>query len=151
MSWESLQVCSVQAQKPSPMYSWIREVLIMVRNSTLIIYTETLLSIISPELLIRHIPNILYSFKGLHSGRTNSSSSLGHHWSFLEEDAQSNDREKNHFLSPAWIYSPKRSHPKITGRAKPIPLISPMPMKYCKNWEQTFPFISKGRKRALTH
>lgn len=53
-------------------------------------------SIIGLELLTRHIPNILNIFKGLLcSGRTISSSSLGHYSSFLEEDAQSNDTEKS--------------------------------------------------------
>lgn len=82
-------------------------------------------SIFSLELLTRHIPNILNIFKGLLcSGRTNSSSSLGHHSSFLEEDAQSNGTEKNHSM---------RSHPKITGTANPITIIIPMPTKCCKN------------------
>lgn len=53
-------------------------------------------SIISLELLTRHIPNILNTFKGLLcSGITNSSSSLGHHCSFLEEDAQSMAQRKS--------------------------------------------------------
>lgn len=70
-------------------------------------------STISLELLTRHIPNILNIFKGLLcSGRTNSFSSLGHQCSFLEEDAQSNSTEKNHFLSPAWIHSLKEIPPQ---------------------------------------
>lgn len=66
-------------------------------------------SIISLELLIRHIPNILNTFKGLLcSGRTNFSSSLGHHWSFLEKDTQSTEKW---ILLPAWIHSLKEIPP----------------------------------------
>lgn len=80
-------------------------------------------SIIILELLISQIPNSFYTFEGfLVSGRTNSSSSLGHHWSFLEEDDQSNGREKNHFLSPAWIYPLKEIPPKNHRDSKTHPI-----------------------------
>lgn len=109
-------------------------------------------SFISLELLIRHIPNILNIFKGLLSSGEQippaawDTTDLS--WKrMLNPMAQ---RKITFFQQLGYIHT-KRSHPKITGRVKLITFISPMPSKYCKNWEQAFPFISKGRKRALTH
>jgi len=55
--------------------------------------------------------------------RTGTSSSLGHQGSFLEQDAQSSGRVKNHFLSPTGMYllqevppsSHKNSNTHYTG------------------------------------
>lgn len=70
-------------------------------------------SIISLELLVRHIPNILNTFKGLLcSGRTNFSSSLGHHWSFLKKGCSIHREKQNHFLSSALIHSLKEIPPQ---------------------------------------
>lgn len=108
-------------------------------------------SIISLELLIRHIPNILYTFKGLlGSGRIPPAAwdTTDLTWKRMLNPMA--ERKITSFHQPGYIHS-KRSHPKITGTATPITFISPTPTKYCKNWEQAFPFISKSKKRALTH
>lgn len=77
-------------------------------------------SITGLQLLVRHIPNILNTFKGLLcSGRTNSSSSLGHQWPFLEKDAQFTEKNKITFFHQLWYIHSKRSHPKIIGTANP--------------------------------
>lgn len=110
-------------------------------------------SFIDLELLIRHIPNILNTFKGLpSSGRTNSSRSLRHHWSFLRRGCSIQwHREKSLAFTSLDTLTQRDPTPKITGTAKPITFISPVTTKYCKSWEEALPFISKGRKRALTH
>lgn len=80
-------------------------------------------SIISLELLIKHIPNILNIFKGLlSSGRANSSSSLGHHWSFLEEDDQPMAQRKITFFHQlGYIHSKIPSQNQITAKGQQNP------------------------------
>lgn len=107
-------------------------------------------NIISLELMIRHIPNILSTFKGLlSSGRTNSSSSLGQHWSFLEEDAQSNGTEKLLSFTRLDTFTQRDPTPKSQGQQSPSHSLPQCQQSTVKTRNRFS--ISKGRKKALTH